>query len=151
LNGGDGNDVLFGDLGNDTLNGGNGRDILFGGLGDDLLSGGTGADVFHFGRLEGKDTITDFNTAEDSIIIDDGLRVQRTKIQDVNRDGVNDLILTLNFGTTITLLGVSDVNAIRFATPDAFSDNQPGFGGVLDSIGDFLVHRLSALEIGHGI
>jgi choice-of-anchor C domain-containing protein len=48
LNGGAGNDQLFGNGGNDTLNGGAGNDSLFGGAGDDTLRGGAGSD-----RLDG--------------------------------------------------------------------------------------------------
>jgi Ca2+-binding RTX toxin-like protein len=39
-----GNDSLYGDDGNDTLVGGDGDDILYGGNGDDILYGGNGND-----------------------------------------------------------------------------------------------------------
>ncbi|MEK7456390.1 MAG: Calx-beta domain-containing protein [Pseudomonadota bacterium] len=146
LNGGAGNDVLFGGLGNDTLNGGDGRDILFGGLGDDILTGGKGADVFHFGRLEGSDKITDFDVTQDSIVLDDNVSVLRSKVADVDRDGVKDLTLTLSLGTTVTLLGVSDAKAVQFAGTDYWSDHQPGTGGLLDGIGDFILDRF---DLGH--
>lgn len=42
--GGPGDDVVYGERGNDTLNGGEGNDRLFGGIGDDLLRGGPGND-----------------------------------------------------------------------------------------------------------
>jgi Ca2+-binding RTX toxin-like protein len=42
--GGPGDDIVFGERGNDTLRGGEGDDQLFGGIGDDLLEGGSGAD-----------------------------------------------------------------------------------------------------------
>ncbi len=44
-NGGDGDDVLIGSAGNDTLNGGVGDDVLIGGPGQDVLDGGTGSNV----------------------------------------------------------------------------------------------------------
>jgi Ca2+-binding RTX toxin-like protein len=44
-NGGDGDDVLIGGEGNDTLSGGDGDDVLIGGAGNDALSGGAGDDV----------------------------------------------------------------------------------------------------------
>jgi Ca2+-binding RTX toxin-like protein len=47
-NGGDGNDILVGSTGNDTLNGDAGNDLLIGGGGQDTLDGGTGNNVvFH--------------------------------------------------------------------------------------------------------
>jgi uncharacterized protein len=146
LNGGDGNDVLFGDLGDDILSGGAGKDVLFGGLGNDTLSGGTGADTFHFGRFEGSDTITDFDTALDRLILDDGISVQRTKVQDVNRDGAADLTLTFSQGTSVTLLGVNNPAAVKFAAPDQYSDHQPGVGGLLDCIGDAVGQRLAEVH-----
>ena len=44
-NGGDGDDVLIGSAGNDTLNGGAGDDVLIGGPGIDILDGGTGDNI----------------------------------------------------------------------------------------------------------
>jgi Ca2+-binding RTX toxin-like protein len=44
-NGGDGDDVLIGSAGNDTLNGGNGDDVLIGGPGQDTLDGGPGNNI----------------------------------------------------------------------------------------------------------
>ena len=54
LEGGDGNDLLYGQLGNDTLKGSSGDDALWGGRGNDTLLGGTGADYFDGGA--GADT-----------------------------------------------------------------------------------------------
>jgi RTX calcium-binding nonapeptide repeat (4 copies) len=42
--GGEGDDVVYGERGNDVLVGGPGNDQLFGGIGDDLLQGGPGND-----------------------------------------------------------------------------------------------------------
>jgi Ca2+-binding RTX toxin-like protein len=42
--GGEGDDIVYGERGNDTLKGGPGNDQLFGGIGDDLLLGGPGND-----------------------------------------------------------------------------------------------------------
>jgi Ca2+-binding RTX toxin-like protein len=42
--GGPGDDIVYGERGNDTLLGGPGNDQLFGGIGDDLLRGGPGND-----------------------------------------------------------------------------------------------------------
>ncbi len=45
IDGGGGNDLLFGELGNDTIIGGKGDDTLCGGTGADYLDGGVGNDV----------------------------------------------------------------------------------------------------------
>jgi Ca2+-binding RTX toxin-like protein len=63
INGGNGADTLFGSYGSDTLNGGAGNDMLDGGKDGDKLTGGTGNDTFRYGNLnEAGDTIVDFNT-----------------------------------------------------------------------------------------
>ncbi len=46
LNGNAGNDLLLGGANGDTLNGGDGNDILDGGNGADTMSGGTGDDIY---------------------------------------------------------------------------------------------------------
>jgi Ca2+-binding RTX toxin-like protein len=44
-NGGDGDDILLGGIGNDTLNGNAGDDVLIGGPGQDVLDGGAGSNT----------------------------------------------------------------------------------------------------------
>jgi hypothetical protein len=56
LIGGNGQDTLIGNDGNDTLIGGNGTDLLLGNAGDDLLYGGNGEDTLRGGL--GNDTLT---------------------------------------------------------------------------------------------
>jgi Ca2+-binding RTX toxin-like protein len=57
--GGEGDDVVFGERGNDILLGGAGNDQLFGGIGDDLLRGGSGNDRlaggFGFDSIDGEE------------------------------------------------------------------------------------------------
>jgi hypothetical protein len=69
VNAGDGNDIVFGNAGDDTLNGEGGNDILVGGTGHDHLTGGAGADTFIIGSGDSPanagDIITDFSTSTD--------------------------------------------------------------------------------------
>ena len=51
LNGGAGNDIIYGGIGPDVLNGGAGNDTLQAGMGAQTLSGGTGDDSFVLGKL----------------------------------------------------------------------------------------------------
>lgn len=69
LRGNAGNDWLAGGNGNDTLSGGAGRDVLEGGSGNDRLTGGNGNDAFVFERNGGSDTITDFSSGNDTIVL----------------------------------------------------------------------------------
>ena len=57
INGSDGNDMLFGGMGNDTIDGGGGDDLIFGGAGNDDLLGAEDNDQV-FGD-DGNDTIRD--------------------------------------------------------------------------------------------
>jgi serralysin len=71
LTGNGGSNSLDGYWGNDILNGQAGSDILDGNFGNDILAGGAGADFFVFSTAFdatlNKDTITDFNAAEDTM------------------------------------------------------------------------------------
>ncbi|MDB5814738.1 MAG: hypothetical protein JWN23_1855 [Rhodocyclales bacterium] len=64
INGGAGNDGLFGSNGNDSLDGGADNDTLMGNDGDDLLRGGSGADLLAGGQ--GNDTL-DGGTQNDTL------------------------------------------------------------------------------------
>ena len=61
VDGGEGDDTLWGSDANETLKGGNGDDVLFGGVGINTITGGTGADEFQFTRTSIADTVTDYD------------------------------------------------------------------------------------------
>ena len=103
INGGRGNDAIYGEQGRDILNGGAGDDEIYGGEdkdtinggeGDDWLDGGPGADTFVFEPGNGNDVIMDieagdriilkgFKTADGSADLTSGVTV--------SADGVIDL------------------------------------------------------------
>ncbi|WP_144053173.1 tandem-95 repeat protein, partial [Xenococcus sp. PCC 7305] len=61
---------LTGRNGNDTINGGDGNDFLVGSAGADILNGGAGNDSFiYLSPTEGNDTIEQFATGVDEILI----------------------------------------------------------------------------------
>ena len=72
------NETLIGtDNEADILNGGAGNDVLYGGTGNDTLTGGAGADKFVFASalnsLTNVDTITDFVSGTDKLVLDDSV------------------------------------------------------------------------------
>jgi Ca2+-binding RTX toxin-like protein len=72
VDGGDGRDYIKGSNGAaDVLQGGAGSDIIFGNGGDDTLTGGADSDIFIVNSSAASDTVTvtDFNTAQDRIVM----------------------------------------------------------------------------------
>jgi Ca2+-binding RTX toxin-like protein len=69
LYGSQGSDRVYGGLGNDRLFGQDGNDRLIGGWGNDTLTGGFGHDRFYFDNLFSKDTVTDFDAFDDTIML----------------------------------------------------------------------------------
>ena len=108
--------------------------------GDDSLTGGTGADTFVFAPGDGSDTVTDFDTDNDTINLSmfgddisfDDLTITATS------DGTGSIISvpgdTDSETVTITLQGVTTTNV----TADLFEfDDAPDLGGkILGTEGD---------------
>jgi Ca2+-binding RTX toxin-like protein len=79
------NDLIYGDAGNDSIDGGSGNDWLEGGSGNDTINGGRGNDILIGGpginqflfntplATAGVDSITDFYTRLDKIILDESV------------------------------------------------------------------------------
>jgi Ca2+-binding RTX toxin-like protein len=90
VNGGQGDDVLYGN---------SGKDILVGGSGQDLLFGGADADVFVLSQPEGVaqiDVLMDFDAAQgDKIHLPRGITGEGLTLTsvDTNGDGVTDATL----------------------------------------------------------
>ena len=117
INGGRGDDAIYGEQGRDTMNGGAGddemyggedNDIINGGEGDDWLDGGEGDDTFVFEPGSGNDYIMDFASG-DRIELRGFTNEDGSELENVsgrNEDG--NYIIDLPDGGTITVLGVGD-------------------------------------------
>ena len=65
--------VITGNAASNQLNGKAGNDTLDGGTGNNVLSGGTGSDIFKFTTTGHIDKITDYNVADDTIQLENGV------------------------------------------------------------------------------
>ncbi|MEI4470254.1 Hint domain-containing protein [Frigidibacter sp. MR17.24] len=92
LDGGDGDDVIYGEAGNDTLLGGKGNDTLDGGSGNNLLKGGEGNDKIVAG--DGANTVSG-GAGDDKVVVGNGAN-------SIDGGTGNDTILAGNGNNTIT-------------------------------------------------
>ncbi|MBR6626349.1 MAG: hypothetical protein IKL04_00010, partial [Lachnospiraceae bacterium] len=92
VNAGDGNDRLNGGEGDDRLYGGAGRDLINGGVGNDTLDGGAGSDIYLFNPGDGADTISDYDTTENSV---DTIAMGATADQLVFSQSGSDLLISV--------------------------------------------------------
>ncbi|MBY0227543.1 MAG: calcium-binding protein [Hyphomicrobium sp.] len=104
ITGNSGDNVIDGGNGNDSISTGAGNDTLIGGAGNDTLSGGAGADTFVFAPGSGRDTITDFNTAEDKLDLNAyaGINTAAELSPYASNSGVN-MVVNLGGGNVITI------------------------------------------------
>tara|TARA_R110002096_G_scaffold246654_13_gene439031 strand:+ start:30245 stop:33508 length:3264 start_codon:yes stop_codon:yes gene_type:complete len=124
----DANDVIEGSDGDDVLVGNGGLETLIGGEGDDILtgngseSGGVEADIFEFSLAtnSGHDVITDFAAGTDSLHFTDVIDINASAgidaldaISSVADNGI-DVVIGLSNGGSITLadLGSNTINSI---------------------------------------
>ena len=93
--GGNGSDSIFGGIGDDELRGGVGKDTLWGGAGNDKLYGDDGADTFYYNIGEGDDTIYDYTTSVDKIVLANGT------VDNVRKDDNNNVIFEIGSGQLV--------------------------------------------------
>ena len=99
--GGAGNDIVRGGQDNDSLTGGAGDDFVSGDKGDDTVSGGAGADIFHTFGDAGIDRVLDFSLAQgDRVQLDPGTQYT------VSQVGA-DTVINMTGGGQMILVGVS--------------------------------------------
>ena len=95
--GGVGNDLLYGGDGNDYIYGGEGADTITGGKSNDKLWGGEGDDVFIYSKGDGVDTIFDYDSSVDKIVVMSG------KVGNVALDKNNNLVFEIEGNGKIIL------------------------------------------------
>ncbi len=96
ITGGNGDDLIFGTVGNDILNGGAGNDLIFADFGDDVIIGGTGNDSL-FGE-EGNDVFT-WKSGDGNDTINGGMGTDRIEV--TGSDAVDTILVTAVNGHVI--------------------------------------------------
>lgn len=119
LDGGPGLDLLRGEDDNDDISGGDGDDILEGNAGNDTLTGGDGADNFRYFTGDGNDVVTEADDGDHDIItFGAGITLASLSFSDPG----NDLVISIAGSGTITISG-------QYLTPSSgidelvFADN----------------------------
>lgn len=119
VDGGNGNDVIRGTAGAQTLTGGAGNDALWGAAGDDQLTGGAGVDTYWFTAGDGTDTITaPASSSDDALDVVKFYSVAGTANVTATLDG-SDLNLSLADGSKLVLQSWSGTNKINKFTFDS--------------------------------
>ncbi|MEM9772235.1 MAG: calcium-binding protein, partial [Cyanobacteria bacterium P01_D01_bin.73] len=129
LNGGPGDDVIFGNLEQDVLTGGPGDDLLFGGQGDDWIKGSAGFDTlagdagndtligdigsdrFVIGAGRGSDILLDFTDNVDRILLEPTLTFPQLTLEasgNSTQIRFGDELLVTVIGVAPALLDASD-------------------------------------------
>jgi serralysin len=103
ISGGEGADFILGGAGNDIITGDDGADSIRGGVGNDTMTGGGDADIFLFETLKtmGKDVVTDFDYAVDSLHFD--LATMVTSFDSLAKQVGADLVVTFAATAVLTL------------------------------------------------
>lgn len=112
LNGDNGDDVIIGGAGNDTINGGDGIDTILGGVGADTINGGNGNDIILIGNgdfASGESITGGANT--DTIILTDGTTVDFSigavvTVENLDGSSIDDAV-TLS---AAQFVGISDID-----------------------------------------
>lgn len=127
-NGGNGADTLIGGTGSATLGGGGGADsivaasgggVMIGEAGNDTLAAGAGNDIIIFQPGDGSDQVVGFDPTKDTLAFAStnyGAGGSLDLISLINNATVSggNTVLTLPDGSTITVVGVTNINLSWF-------------------------------------
>ncbi len=128
-NGGDGDDVLIGSPGNDTLTGGAGDDVLIGGGGQDVLDGGAGDNVVI------QSAIAPLRAAAASAFVASASAASSTSAPALAGTAANDAITIADNGGNVTVNGLA--NPVTLSGQTGVPIVVAGLGGndVIDASG----------------
>jgi Ca2+-binding RTX toxin-like protein len=114
INGNQGNDVLHGGQGNDQVSGNLANDTLWGDLGNDTLAGGKGSDLFMLMPNTGTDTILDFQSGQDLLLLSAGLNFGALAIAPVANGASISIANTGEVLAILTGIQASNIGVANF-------------------------------------
>jgi VCBS repeat-containing protein len=91
INGGAGNDIIYGQEGNDTIDGGAGDDFIHGGSGAGAITGGIGNDIII--ASTGNGSVVDAGTGADRVTVNAGALTSTSWSINLGSDGAADKII----------------------------------------------------------
>ncbi|MBY5933018.1 Hint domain-containing protein [Tateyamaria omphalii] len=157
INGGDGDDTIFGDGGNDTLSGGANNDSVDGGTGDDVLAGNGGADTLIGGSGDdsmsgdgGSDSLTG-GTGDDTLEGGNGAdTLEGQQGADSLVGGAGADVLVGDDGSDSTTIFEDDFESGASGWSDNSTETDPDLGSSLGRFGagDGLVATERTFELG---
>lgn len=112
-------DILIGRASSSMLNGAEGNDVIIGGAADDMLTGGSGADAFLFKFLGTIDTVTDFLSGTDNIVLDS------TIFSQLAPGGLGAAAFTTGASDADTRVAYSQATGQLFYDPDGAGGTSP--------------------------
>ncbi|MEM6503816.1 MAG: choice-of-anchor D domain-containing protein, partial [Cyanobacteria bacterium P01_C01_bin.89] len=102
LTGGTGDDSIFGGKGDDWIKGGDGDDTLAGDFGDDTLIGGLGSDRFIIGAGRGSDEILDYADGVDGFLLEPTVTFDQLTLEGLG----NSMQIKFGDELLVTVIGV---------------------------------------------
>ncbi|MGD1937338.1 MAG: choice-of-anchor D domain-containing protein, partial [Cyanophyceae cyanobacterium] len=111
LTGGTGDDSIFGGKGDDWIKGGEGNDVLAGDFGNDTLIGGVGNDSFIIGAGRGSDEILDFIDGVDGFLLEPTIAFEQLTFEETGNSTqikLGDELLATVIGVGPSLLDGAD-------------------------------------------
>ena len=118
IQGGAGNDIIWGSNGNEFINAGDGNDVIFGGAGNNILTGGLGADEFQFSITSSQDKIKDFNASEGDTLSFFNSSAGQFKLESAEFSGGE---LSLSYGSSENNLLVIEFDNAGLTSEDVLS------------------------------
>ena len=128
INGGNGNDTIYGEVGDDIIDGGKGKDIIFGGIGDDKLNGENWKDILH--GQEGSDTLRGGDGAD--ILVTGDLSDGQSDVLDGGNGRDTFVLGVVDEGMTIEGSGI-DWSNLALSLAGDVSDFMFQYSGVGDT------------------